>query len=286
MAKNKSARKKAATYQQRIILFVDFLGFKAHVNRTVSDLEFLGKLVRAMDRIGKIGEDDRKFQKSQRVTQFSDCVVVSYLVDEESAVFWLLNEIAYCVIDLAERGFLIRGALTVGSLLHTKQHIVGPAMVKAYELESQVAKYPRILIDKQVLKAAAKARNEMHSGKEEANYVKDFMTEDDDGSFYFDYVSWNSVVHIAGGNNDGYPAYLQGIADMIKDGLESTSAGVLEKYLWLHSKYLSELNHFKSLPVNHPYYIENPEFPEFFGEMDTMEAAAEKARSVIDKVAK
>ncbi|MGO7078393.1 hypothetical protein ACCT03_31970 [Rhizobium johnstonii] len=187
------------------ILFVDFLGFKAHVNRTVSDLEFLGKLVRAMDRIGKIGEDDRKFQKSQRVTQFSDCVVVSYLVDEESAVFWLVNEIAYCVIDLAERGFLVRGALMVGTLLHTKQHIVGPAMVKTYELESQVAKYPRILIDKQVLTVAAKARNEMHSGKEEANYVKDFMTDDDNGSFYFDYVSWNSVVHIAGGNNDGYP---------------------------------------------------------------------------------
>lgn len=286
MAKKKAALKKAPTYQQRIILYVDFLGFKDHVNRTEDDPEFLGKLVRAMDRIGNIGEDDRKFHKSQRVTQFSDCVVVSYLVDEESAVFWLLNEIACCVIDLAEREFLVRGALTVGSLLHTKQHLVGPAMVKAHELESQVAKYPRILIHEKVVKVAAKARNRMHSGKEEAEYVKAFMTKDNDGLFYFDYISWDSVVRIVGGDNGGYPAYLQGIGEMIKSGLKSASAGVLEKYLWLHSKYHSELKNFKSLPMSHPYYIENREFREFFEEMDTMDDAAEKARSVVDKAAK
>ena len=100
------------------------------------------RLVSAMDRVGKIADDDGIFHKSQRITQFSDCIVVSYRVDEESAVFWLLTEIAFCVIDLVERGFLLRGALTVGDMLHTAKHVVGPAMVEAYELESKVAKFP------------------------------------------------------------------------------------------------------------------------------------------------
>ncbi len=279
----KKVGKKTVRYQQRITLFVDFLGFKAHVNRTISDPEFLAKLVRAMDRIGEIGEDDNKFRKSQRVTQFSDCVVVSYLVEEESAVFWLLCEIAFCVIDLAERGFLVRGALTVGSLHHTKKHVVGPAMVHAYELESQVAKYPRILIDKEVLKVAAKAKSETHSGKEEAKFVKDFMTEDDDGLFYYDYVSWNSVVRVAGGNNDNYPFYLQRIADIIKGGLRSNNPGVLEKYLWLHSKYIAELNRIKCLPSDHRYFVANPGFHEFVRGMDTMAMAVNKALDVVAK---
>src|SRR3954471_23000381 len=50
--------------------------------------------------------------KSQQVTQFSDSIVVSYRVDEEAAIFRLLSEVAFCVIDLVERGFLLRGAIT------------------------------------------------------------------------------------------------------------------------------------------------------------------------------
>lgn len=37
--------------------------------------------------------------------------------------------------------------VTVGDLLHTERHLVSPAMVKAYELESKVAKFPRVLLD-------------------------------------------------------------------------------------------------------------------------------------------
>jgi hypothetical protein len=48
---------------------------------------------------------------------------------------------------LAVSGFWIRGAVTVG-LIHHDEHIVfGPALNRAYELESKVAIYPRILID-------------------------------------------------------------------------------------------------------------------------------------------
>lgn len=67
------------------MLFIDFLGFKEIVSRTTSDQPFLARLVEAMDCVGQIGRDNKEFSKSQRITQLSDCIVVSYHVDEESA---------------------------------------------------------------------------------------------------------------------------------------------------------------------------------------------------------
>ena len=55
------------------------------------------------------------------------------------------------------------------------------------------------------------------------------MSRDTDGWHYFDYVSWNSVVANAGGDNDGYSAYLQKLGDLTHAGLLHSSRGVLEK---------------------------------------------------------
>jgi len=250
---------KALAYEQRLTLFVDFLGFREHVQRTVNFPEHLQRLVSAMDRVGEISRDDKDFHKSQRVTQFSDCIVVSYRIEEESAVFWLLNEIAFCVIDLVERGFLLRGALTVGDLLHTKKHVVGPALVEAYETESRLAKFPRILIDEKVLEVARASRNEDHTEEQEEHYVRAFMTKDTDERHYFDYISWDSVVANVGGDNDGYPAYLQTLGNMIGTGLAQPDPKVAEKYLWLHRQYLAAIEAIKQLPPDHPYRNQSPE---------------------------
>jgi hypothetical protein len=131
-------RRKAATpdhpkYEERIILFLDFLGFKEIVEGTVGNEANLGILLNAIDRLYEIGNDDKDLYASVRVTTFSDSVVLSYAVREQSAVFYLLCDIAFAIIDLAIRGFLVRGAVTIGELIHTERYLVGPAMVKAYE---------------------------------------------------------------------------------------------------------------------------------------------------------
>ena len=277
MTKTKKTRKKRSPrYEQRIVLFIDFLGFKEIVERTRDDRPFLAHLVKAMDRVGQIGRDNKEFSKSQRITQFSDCIVVSYNVNECSAVFWLLNEVAFCVIDLVERGFLLRGALTVGDLLHTRTHIVGPAMVAAYELESKVAKFPRILIDLGVLAVARRARSELHSPDEEAEYVKGFMTKDMDARYYFDYVSWTSVVEVTGGNDELYPDYLEKVG-----ALQHDNPGVAEKYLWLHDQYVKAIDLIATLPADNPYRLSNPENVTLIEGLPKHDALAKKARKLV-----
>jgi len=50
-------------------------------------------------------------------------------------------------IAAALNGFYLRGAATVGNLIHDTACVFGPALIRAYELESKEAKFPRIILD-------------------------------------------------------------------------------------------------------------------------------------------
>jgi hypothetical protein len=56
-----------------------------------------------------------------------------------------------------EHSLLIRGGITIGNLVHIENGpLFGPAMNRAYHLESKIAKTPRILIDSTCIDAYRK----------------------------------------------------------------------------------------------------------------------------------
>lgn len=158
-------------------------------------------------------------------------------------------EIAFCVADLFQDGFLLRGGLTVGPLLHTKKHVVEPAMVEAYRLESKVAIYPRILIDEKVVAVANTARSEDHDEDHEEALVRDFMTADDDRMHYFEYGL-------------GVPSSRSRVARTTtprrtcnrwvnsRIGLAHPSPDVEAKYLWVHRQYVAASNSSITCPLS------------------------------------
>jgi hypothetical protein len=111
-------------YEERAVLFLDFLGFRKTINSTLVDPSRIAEVVWAINRLRSIARQ-KEFFKSQQVTQFSDCVVVSYRCDEPSAAFDLITEIGFAVIDLVARGFLVRGGVAIGKLIHTDDYIFG-----------------------------------------------------------------------------------------------------------------------------------------------------------------
>jgi hypothetical protein len=271
-------------YENRLVLFVDFLGFKDLVERTRDDPKLIQRIVSAMDNFREIA-DTQEFYRTQRVTQFSDCVVVSYVIDEESAVFDLILHIGLVVLELAERGFLLRGAVTVGPLLHTKDHLLGPAMVRAYELESRVAKYPRVIVDPTVLNLANARPASHHTGEEELAYVKGFLRKDIDGQLFVDYVSWHSVVEVIGGEHDLYPNYLSRLGKLVRDGLRNQDSGVQEKYLWLYRQYIEAIKVFEETPEGHAGRRENRELFEDILSLPRYEEEAAAAERMVKQKA-
>lgn len=268
----------APKYEKRIILFIDFLGFKEVVERTKKDsAEFL-RLLNALDSIGVAGE--LTSNPSQQVTQFSDSLVISYKVSETSGVFWMANAIALTIIELVGQGYLLRGAVTIGKLYHTPRHLVGPAMVRAYEMESKVACVPRVIFDPKIIAAARRHPQPHHSSKEEEAYVRQFVKADADGELYLDYVTWNSVVEVAGLDSDEYPDYLARLATLIKAGLGHNDVRVVEKYLWLHTAYAAERERFAAIPAENQ---QDPEYIEAITELPSFNALAAIARARVEE---
>ena len=48
---------------------------------------------------------------------------------------------------LFHRNVFLRGGITIGKMIHSGSVGLGPALTRAYDLESQIANYPRIVID-------------------------------------------------------------------------------------------------------------------------------------------
>ena len=253
----KTTKKKLPSYKERLILFIDFLGFSEIVSKTATNRKALHRLIRTMDRLGEIG--DSTILASQKVMQFSDSIVASYRITEPSAVFHLLNAIAFCVVDLAHMRYLVRGGVTAGKLYHTRKHVVGPAMIDAHCLEFESAQVPRVIIDERLLEIARKYHDKMHTEEDETEDASHFMTLDRDGRYFFDYVSHRSVIQVTGGDTDLYPEYLGGLGQLLTEGLAHPELAVRAKYLWLHQQYLAEIEQVESLPEDHPFRVSEPE---------------------------
>lgn len=224
-----------AAYEERLVLFLDILGFREIIADTRSNPEILKRILGAIDEIGEFRQPN--VHESKRVSQFSDSIVVSFAISEESAVFWLVNDLALTIINLVDAGFLVRGGVTVGDLIHTGHYLVGPALVRAYEMESRLAVNPRVIFDPILLTAARKYHAKHHTPDEEEQFVLGLLATDVDGQLYFNYASWHYVVNKAGADHRLYVRYLSRLGEMAAARMQHGDVAVVRKGLWLWEHY-------------------------------------------------
>lgn len=249
-------------YEDRICLFLDFLGFSQQIIASETDASEMRRIASAIDvvrdQFTPLMHNGEQLEASKVVTQFSDSIVVSYAVAEKSAAFQLAQDTLYCLVRLAECGFLLRGAIVRGSLYHTSTHLFGPAMVSAYAMESKAAIYPRVIVQEGLIDAAHVAPAPHHRPEEEAGYVKRMLRRDFDGLLYIDYIGWEAVVDGLGGDVDQYPDYMTTLSDMIAKHVKSADFGIRAKYGWVCRHYMDVVKLAQSVPADSPFRVESP----------------------------
>lgn len=146
------------TYDDRVVCFLDFLGFRAQIGRTENQDESLAiseieRIACGINRLREIMDVDSPEERPDtEVTQFSDSVVLSFRATSPSGVFYSLQSILQAQVALVKCGFLCRGAIVRGKLVHNKTLLFGPAMNRAYDLETKAAVYPRVILDAKITK--------------------------------------------------------------------------------------------------------------------------------------
>lgn len=239
-------------YDNRVTVFIDILGFKDLLSKTVNNKginkeEKIDEILDAYKLIRDVWDLDEKDSQygkrtpknSKRITTFSDCIVISFKTEEESQVFYTLLEIKWMIMRLIYKGILCRGAVTHGKLIHTDSILFGPALAEAYILESKAALYPRVILHKDIIDLAAKNRIKINTYNDESEYVQSLLEKDSDGMYYIDYFLKASE-ELDDPLYD-FPDYLNRIGQKIRTGLMASSnvykSDLKVKYRWMKERY-------------------------------------------------
>ncbi len=169
-------------YEKRFIAFIDLLGFGSLVEKSAIEPELPKKILDALvtlqpktieedayasinyemcppEEIPAVREVLEQMTKSMKsmhpvvITYFSDSLVLSAKSDDVIASQMILDLLAKLTIKMwVDHSLLLRGGITEGDLIHIENGpLFGPAMNRAYYLESKIAKHPRVLIDNESL---------------------------------------------------------------------------------------------------------------------------------------
>lgn len=151
---------RALQYKNRVVVFLDILGWKQAVlskgHEGADVIKVLGKTLAQLqgvaghfNSLGKLLPEDQKWPGDPVMTHFSDCLVLS-VEDDSHGREALQNALLILTSNLINFGFLLRGGVTRGELFHDSGLVFGPALIEAYELESKVASTPRVILSKEL----------------------------------------------------------------------------------------------------------------------------------------
>src|SRR5699024_9537070 len=124
----------------------------------------------------------------QRITIFSDSIVISYPVNLTSSLFHILIDLIHIQLDMWFNGILFRGSVDSEDICHKGSIVFGPGLVYAYKLESKCAIYSRIVLTKETIQLGARNAPSQNTFSMEIEYILDLLNKSDDGFYFIDYL--------------------------------------------------------------------------------------------------
>jgi len=245
-------------YRRALVSFIDVIGFAELVKSLKNDPDLAPRIHGILTILrshiatrntgilpelqGATPEPEAIF----RAFSFSDCTVRVTLLDE---IHTLKKAIGHELSVLAEKQLelvclsaapwqnfpiLLRGGICVGDISmdpdpRSDEIVFGPAMVRAYELERDAAVYPRIVIDRELIKEA------------DASRWVPIVEQGDDGFYFLNYL-YGSVEFLAQhcstgpeGSRRSLLNHRQTIRKTIQRLQHENKMDdrILQKYLWL-----------------------------------------------------
>lgn len=155
-----------STVRPSFCLFIDALGFSKEIieNDNGDDSKkanrHLKKFYKALDKALAHLNDETEELWGAKI--FTDNIVLGSPLDtwsggDEEGVFGsIINHLIWYQLTMVQHGFFIRGGWSRGNLYMDEKIVYGKALIEAYQLECDKAKYPRILLSENMKKMVYK----------------------------------------------------------------------------------------------------------------------------------
>lgn len=147
--------------ENRYCAFIDILGFKNKMKNFEDALKYYQSYFQTFHSLDQMHNqlinsvnsnlpESQNYDSSLQTCCFSDSIIISSL-DWKSLFFKICNIMSY----MLEFGFLFRGGIGFGkhysNISSHEMQLVSEGLVQAVEIESKIAKYPRIVLHESAL---------------------------------------------------------------------------------------------------------------------------------------
>lgn len=251
--------KEILKYDERLVAFIDILGFKEIVKQSEKDssrieliysvLSYLKnwevpkkwnlKFVEIEEDAQKKGIERFDIRNKTNSTSFSDSIVVSVKVENDinEVASTLIVNLAYIGAILFEQGILFRGGLTIGNIIHDEHGTVfGQGLIDACKLERNNANYPRIILSDKLIGCL----NYPINSKKDRYPYHQYINRFEDGCVGFHQMQYYQVIERWEEMTiEELTENLENVRKVIINGLDESfeKQDVYDKFKWLKNQY-------------------------------------------------
>ncbi len=153
--------KKTNTFSEVHCAFIDILGYKDKVQKFFNnEYNLMGRIERAIKNTYAMSDITSLFTdiSEREITIFSDSIVITYPSNDDNLLI-LLNDIQNISTHLSMENLFVRGGIAKGKHISKKidslnfPFLASEALQKAYFLEQDEEKKPRVLVDIQLIES-------------------------------------------------------------------------------------------------------------------------------------
>ena len=139
-------------YKDRLILFVDILGFTSKVYKSTTDKGTAENLKNTLEYLEIMFRKNYEGD-SLEFTQFSDSIVISFPVNYPGGAYYIITQASFAIHALFTNNFICKGVISVGKLYHKGDLLFGPEFLNVMKLEA-MEDLPRVIFDEKILEIA------------------------------------------------------------------------------------------------------------------------------------
>ena len=265
--------KKDFTPKNQFIAYIDVLGYEQKVKeigtKKLAEVIYqtIEKTKEHIERIAntfdgtesKIYNSTILIKSTVNFKVFSDNFIICTDTEDFPSLIQLVENMQRLFL---EHNIFIRGALCYGELYFDDTFICGQGIIDAYRIESEIALFPRIIVDRSCFQRRIEYSKEIINLEpimyndvlcDFDRHIGDYITKDFDGFYFIDYLKSNDLMFkkvfskVVGVNNEVSKSDLQQLLEeqvlihknIIEKNLKENKnrLKILQKYEWCRSYY-------------------------------------------------
>ena len=177
--------KESHNFDSYLITYIDFLGMtnKMKENESYESLQFLRYILSGIVHRASIISGTNKINDFQ-IKIFSDNVIIAQKINAnilKDQIISMINLISLIQFEaFFQFDFPLRGGITIGDLYIDNAVVWGSGLIEAYNIENNLANYPRVIVSQKVIDAFDQC-------KQKSLNLDCMIEKDFDGYWFVDY---------------------------------------------------------------------------------------------------